>query len=666
MAKSLDQRFEPIVVEDADDIGSNDSTNTPFLEVSGMRAGRRDLLKGLLGTTTALGAAFATGAAAGVLRPSEAAAQGASTLTFTQPRHVILDSHQVAPGYDADLLIRWGDKVMPDAPAFDPKNLTGAAQEKQFGYNCDYIGYLPLPHGSDSSEHGLLGINHEYTAPELMFADWLRTGADGKQKERGTTAEETKVEMAAHGHTVVEVRKENGRWAVVDGSPYARRITMNTACRISGPAAGHARMRTGADPAGTTVYGVLNNCAGGKTPWGTILISEENFNGYFGGGDPASSPQAKHYERYGISAESRYWWHETVDRFDLGKEPNESNRFGWMTEYDPYDAASVPVKRTALGRFKHEGATSILNKDGRVVLYSGDDERFDYLYRFVTKGTYDPNDRAANRDLLDEGTLSVARFGDDGTLEWLPLVHGQGPLTAANGFESQAEVLIETRRAADLVGATPMDRPEDVEPNPVNGRVYVMCTNNSRRKAGQVDAVNPRPENRHGQIVELIPPGGAGREADHAAGTFRWDHVLLAGNPASEKDKAAYHPATDVWLSSPDNCAFDPQGRLWISTDQGEAQAKNGIPDGMYACDLEGPGRALVKFFFGCPAGAEMCGPEFTPDGKTLFLAVQHPAEGEGSTLENPLTRWPDFEPGMPPRPSVVVVTKQDGGPVGS
>jgi secreted PhoX family phosphatase len=251
-------------------------------------------------------------------------------------------------------------------------------------------------------------------------------------------------------------------------------------------------------------------------------------------------------------------------------------------------------------------------------------------------------------------------------MEWLPLIHGLGPLTAANGFDSQAEALIETRRAADMVGATPMDRPEDVEPNPVNGRVYVMLTNNSRRKADQVDAVNPRAENLHGQILELIPPVGTGADADHTADRYQWAHVLLAGNPDKAGEKAAYHPGTQVWLSSPDNCAFDPQGRLWISTDQGEAQMKNNIPDGMYACDLAGPGRALVKFFFGVPIGAEMCGPEFTPDGRTLFLAVQHPSEVEGATFEKPATRWPDFAEGMPPRPSVVVVTKQDGGFIGS
>ena len=283
----------------------------------------------------------------------------------------------------------------------------------------------------------------------------------------------------------------------------------------------------------------------------------------------------------------------------MAKEPNEPHRFGWMVEYDPYDPASVPVKRTALGRLKHEGATTIVNKDGRLVVYTGDDERFDYLYKYVSNGTYDPSAGTANGALFDDGTLYVAKFDDD-KCTWLPLVQGEGPLTAENGFPSQAEVLIFTRKAADLVGATPMDRPEDVEPNPVNGRVYVALTNNSRRKAEQVDGPNPRAENAHGQIVELVPPG-EGADADHAATEFGWNMLLLAGDPAKEGSGAMYGEGSEAWFSSPDNVAIDPAGRLWISTDQGDAQAKNNIPDGMYCCDVEGAGRAVVKFFFAVP-----------------------------------------------------------------
>ena len=698
--RRLDQEYAPITVTDGDDIGSNRSNNQPLLELHRARMSRRTALKGFA-------VAAAAGAFGGTLASRVALAAGApSTLGFTPLDQVIMDDHQLAPGYTAKVLLRFGDKVLSDAPDWSPTSQSADAQAGQFGYNNDYLAYFPLPRGSDSSEHGLLHVNHEYTNPELMFPGWtkleageaarqaaawaarqaaLEAGQDdaaveqaaqaaaeeadiadaiSKASRAAQTPEQTQVEMMAHGGSVIEVRKENGSWTVIPDSQYARRITADTEMAIAGPAAGHDRMRTGYDPTGTKVLGTLNNCAGGKTPWGTVLMAEENFHGYFGGELPADSPERANYDRYGV-ASGRYPWWRSVDRFDVSKEPNEANRFGWMVEYDPYDPNSTPTKRTALGRAKHEGATSWLNKDGRLVLYTGDDERFEYLYKYVSNGTFDPNAGAENGALLDDGTLYVARFDED-QVSWLPLVHGEGPLTAENGFESQADVLIETRRAADLLGATPMDRPEDVEPNPANGRVYVMLTNNSRRKEEQIDAVNPRAENLHGQVVELIPPGGEGQDADHTADRFGWEMFLLAGDPKKEGSGARYHPETQAWISSPDNCAFDVEGRLWISTDQGSGQRKNNIPDGMYACDVAGDGRAYLKFFYATPRDAEMCGPEFTPDGRTLFVAPQHPGEGDGSTFENPSTRWPDFADGVPPRPSLVAITKDDGGPIGS
>jgi uncharacterized protein len=700
---TIDQIYEPVAVKDGDDIGSNRSSNRPLIELARTRMSRRTALKGFV--TTA-----AVGAFGGTLTSRFALAQdpGPSSLGFQSLEQVITENHAVAPGYSANLLIRWGDKVLPGAPDFDPANQAAEAQAKQFGYNCDYLAYFPLPRGSDNSEHGLLHVNHEYTSQELMFPGWtkveaaeaarqaaawgarqaaLEAGQDEAAVEQAAAAaaeeadtasaiskaslavqtpEQSRIEMMAHNGSIIEVRKENGSWTVVPDSQYARRITLDTEMTVSGPAAGHDRLKTNADSSGTKVFGTINNCAGGKTPWGTVLMAEENFHGYFGGELAADSAESENHKRYGVPSTSYAWW-RSQDRFDLGKEPNEPNRYGWMVEYDPYDPNSLPVKRTALGRAKHEGATSVVNKDGRVVLYSGDDERFEYLYRFVTSGTFDPDNPEANRDLLDDGTLSVARF-DESKVTWLPLVFGEGPLTAENGFNSQADVVIEARRAADLLGATPLDRPEDVEPNPVNGRVYVMLTNNTRRKDEEVDAVNPRANNAHGQVAELIPPGGAGPDADHTADQFDWDFLLIAGDPKVVGSGAQYHPDTEAWISSPDNVAFDNQGRIWISTDQGGAQAKNNIPDGMYACDYEGDGRAYLKFFFACPIGAEMCGPEFTPDGRTLFVAVQHPAEADGyvSTFENPTTRWPDFADGMPPRPSIVAITKDDGGLIGS
>ena len=605
------------------------------------------------------GAATAVGLLPGM---AGAADKDPSSLSFAQPRHVILDDHAVAVGHKAQVLIRWGDKVLDDAPAFAPGQQSAAAQERQFGYNNDFVAFLPLPVGSTVSDHGLLCVNHEYTNAELMFS-----GMTMKNKLERLTREQADIEIAAHGHSVVEVRRSGGAWTVVERSPFARRISaLSTEMAVSGPASGHPRLRTKADPSGTKVTGTLNNCAGGVTPWGTVLIAEENFDGYFSG-DPATGPEAANHARIGIKGKSRYGWAKFHDRFDLGKEPNEPNRFGWVVEYDPYDPTSVPTKRTALGRFKHEAATCVALPDGRVVVYSGDDQMFEYMYRFVTAGKIDRKNRLANIGLLDEGTLSVARFDLDGTMTWLPLVFGRGPLVPANGFHSQADVVIEARRAADLLGATPMDRPEDVETNPANGRVYAMLTNNKNRKPDQAKGPNPRADNRHGHVLELIPPGsGKGRLGRHDAATFRWQVMFLAGE---RKDGATYHAANErfgSWLSSPDNCTFDNRGRLWISTDQGSNQAKTGIPDGMYVCDTDGPGRSLVKFFYGVPRDAEMCGPAFTPDNTTLFAAVQHPGESKESTFDQPSTRWPDFDPAMPPRPAIVAITRDDGQPVGT
>jgi secreted PhoX family phosphatase len=340
---------------------------------------------------------------------------------------------------------------------------------------------------------------------------------------------------------------------------------------------------------------------------------------------------------------------------------------------DPFDAAATPVKHTALGRFRHEGAEVIVNKDGRVVLYSGDDSPFEYIYRFVSRNIFRAGDKAHNMRLLSEGTLSVARFEADGQVRWLPLVFGQGPLTPANGFASQADVLIDARIAADLLGATPMDRPEDVQPHPASGKVYAMLTNNARRRPEQVNGPNPRPQNEFGHIIEMTAPGG-----DHAADSFAWDLLIKCGDPRVTEVGALWNPATsaDGWFASPDNLAFDAKGRLWVATDQGAAWArKTGKADGLYAVDTEGEDRALSRLFFRAPVGAEVCGPCFTDDGETLFVAVQHPAAdgvkdwrpfGRESTFEDPATRWPDFKPGMPPRPSVLAIRKKGGGPIAS
>ncbi|QQS14829.1 MAG: PhoX family phosphatase [Rhodospirillales bacterium] len=637
-----------------DDIGRNPTTGPRFGDIVARRLSRRG----------ALGAIAAAAVAPVTLRPS--LAKAVSSLGFAELSAKPSPTHAVAKGYRADILIRWGDPVEAGAPAFDPRALTAAGQSKQWGYNNDFLAFMPLPPGSTASDHGLLVANHEYTNTAFMWS-----GIKSDTVMAAMTRERVEVELAAHGLSVVEVKRADGRWSVVAGGRHNRRLPMTAPFRVAGPAAGHPRLRTSADPAGTRVLGTLNNCAGGKTPWGTTLHGEENFHAYFSGAAPADSEAAAR-KRYGVGTSARgyRWWGARVDRFDLAKEPNEPNRFGWVVELDPYDPASTPVIRTALGRCKHEGATTVVNRDGRVVVYSGDDERNEYIYKFVTAGRFDPADRAANMDLLDAGTLHAARFDADGTMRWLRLVHGEGPLTAANGFASQADVLIEARRAADLLGATRMDRPEDVETNPTTGIVYAALTNNAERKDDQKDPANPRADNVGGHIVAMIPPGAPGKDVDHAADTFRWEIPILAGDPSKPGTGARYHADTtaDGWFACPDNVAFDPKGRLWISTDTGSNWVKFGIPDGLWACDVAGDAAYLTKRFFACPLGAEMCGPEFTPDGRTLFLAVQHPGTDglPGSSFDTPATRWPDFKDDTPPRPSVVVVTREDGGEIGT
>ncbi|WP_194744428.1 PhoX family protein [Thermaurantiacus tibetensis] len=607
-------------------------------------------------------------AAAGFLAtaPGVAAGSAVPPFRFDEIAHGVDATHHVAPGHVARVLLRWGDPILPGAPAFAPGAQTPEAQMGQFGMNCDFIGVLPLA-DRGGRERMLLCVNHEYTIPTLMFPDLF--DAAGRFDPARYTARHAALEQAATGCSVVEVERGPDGWRH-RVSPRNRAVrAWNSAIAISGPAAGDERLRTAADPSGTRVIGTFGNCAGGMTPWGTYLTAEENFQFYFTGTLPEGHPEAGAFRRYGLGGRGdRYPWGRFDARFDMGREPNEANRFGWVVEVDPLDPRAMPVKRTALGRFSHEGAETHVNGDGRLVIYMGDDARNEYLYRYVSKGRVS-RDRRANRRLLDEGVLSVAVFDESG-LDWRPLVFGEGPLTPANGFRSQADVLIEARRAADLVGATPMDRPEDVEAHPTNGRVYVMLTNNRDRTAP--NPANPRLANAYGQILELVAPGG-----DHAADRFGWEMLVLCGPPADPAAGARWGAGTSAngWFASPDNCAFDPMGRLWVASDQGNAWPLTGTADGLWALGTEGPERGVGRMFFRVPVGAELCGPRFARGGRTLFLSVQHPgADGtkewapfaRESTFHDPATRWPDFQPDMPPRPSVVVVERADGGVIGA
>ena len=637
---------------DSDDVGVNPSREPTLADLIEARMSRRTALKGLV----AAGAYGLFGCAT-----TESRVGGDAPLTFAESGRFLDETHHVAPGYEVQVLMRWGDPIRKSAPQFRPGAQTADDQEQQFGFDNDFIAFMPLPRGSRSSTRGLLCVNHENHRAQLCFP-----GMTSQNFAQKLTREQCEVQMAAQGHSVIEIVRADRGWTLVADSPYNRSLNArSTVMRAAGPAAGHARLRTGADPSGARIIGTFNNCAGGVTPWGTVLTGEENIQNYFLG-NAAAGPEAPARKRYGIGGRGRYdVWGRYFERFNLDREPHEPNRFGWIVEIDPYDPKSIPVKRTTLGRCAHEGATTAVSHDGRVAVYTGDDARMEYVYKFVTRDRFDAARPEAHRDLLDNGTLYVARFEASGTMRWLPLVHGEGPLTAANGFNSQADVVIETRRAADLVGATPMDRPEDVETNPVTGRVYVVLTYNERRTPGQVNAANPRAANKWGHIIEIVPPIVNGRP-DHTATECGWEFFLMGGDPANPEHGARYHGAvtSSGWLVAPDNVAFDPKGRVWISTDGQDDWA--GFADSVYAAETTGERRGITRNFFSAPRGAEICGPEFTPDGKTLFLAIQHPADEKGSTFDQPSTRWPDFKDGVPPRPSVVAITKADGGEIGS
>lgn len=561
-------------------------------------------------------------------------------LDFRDLPSVVTPNDAVAKGYAANILIRWGDPVLSDAPVFAPDAKTPQAQERQFGSNNDFIGFFPLPWNSNNSVHGLLAVNHEYASTKVFYA--------GKTPET-ITETDVRAEMASLGLSIIEVRKSGGDWRVVEGSRFARRITPMTPMRLSGPAAGHSRLRTSDDPSGLNVLGTISNCAGGKTPWGTVITAEENFQNMFRGAPSNDHPEAAQLSAYGIKGDGKSPWGKYETRFDASVEPHEANRFGYMVEFDPYDPASVPVKRTHLGRFRHEAASIVIAPNGRLVAYLGEDRMNGGIFRFVSKNPYRRTmSKAEAGALLDEGELSVARFSER-RLTWIPLTPGNGALAR---YETLGDLLIETQIAAELAGGTPMDRPEDIEVNPVNGLIYVNLTRGDSRTVA--DAANPRARNKDGHILELIPPSG-----DHTAAEFKWNVLLLCGGDGTG---ARYGQGTRTVMSGPDNIAFDPKGRLWVATDNDRWNDPSmPIPNGLFACEVDGSRRAQVKFFYNVPSGAELCGPEFTPDGRTLFVAVQHPDWSKAPEKGN----WPDWKPGLPPRASVVAITRNDGGPIG-
>jgi uncharacterized protein len=671
-------------------VPTNPSPVDPFREVLERRYSRRKVLSGgvqaafagfvaasgavALSRSGGLASSLFAGEPGGSGAASSAAARSGVRLGFEPVPVYQGDELLVARGYTARPFLPAGTPICPPYPPYlEGGRNSGADQESQVGHHHDGMHFFPLGDGEDENAHGLLCLNHEY------IDVWkLHPNGPTVVDETRTVPDEVRKEVAAHGVSVVEIRRgPDGEWEVVRG-PYNRRITAETPMEIRGPVRGSDLVKTLHSQDGTRARGTLNNCAHGVTPWNTYLTCEENWAFYFA--NRGDNP--REHARYGIRRTAgRYGWATIQDidayaRFDAsekGASPiedyrNEPNTMGWIVEIDPFDPESTPQKRTALGRFAHEGCVAGPAVDGRpLTLYMGDDAMDEYIYKFVTARLYEA--ATATGELLDEGTLYAARFNEDGTGEWLALDYADPAFQTAcqeKGvtFADQADVLVNTRLAADTVGATPMDRPEWGAVHPITGEVFFTCTNNAQRgETVPVDAANPRAGNPFGHIVRWREDGDR-----HEANGFRWDLWALAGPPEDSEVRAAEgNPPLDEtnMFASPDGLWIDPAGTMWIEMDMGEdQQAAEFERFGNNALLAADPMTGEIRrFLVGC-RGQEVTGCIATPDNRTLFINLQHP--GEGSESKPVLTsHWPDGGNARP-RSAVVVITKDDGGVVGS
>ncbi len=676
---------EAMGYEHGDERPCNTSANPNFYEVMDGRVKRRSFLIGGLATisTGLFGASLASKKAL-----ADSTAKGA--LLGFQAVPISFDDTVVVPeGYSFQILGATGDAITGDMPAYRPGANTGAEQGMQIGQCHDGIHFFPI---DGSSEDGIICVNHEYIEPRFLHAEKanykgkvfsksdVHYAADGKRDD-----DEVLMEMNAHGVSVYRTAKgADGQWSIVS-DPHNRRITLLTPMAIGGPVRGSAHVRTKYSPDGTMTRGTVNNCAHGVTPWNTYLTAEENWAGYFSNTDQIDQKPdlPREHARYGVSSNpqgGRYGWHlaasgaDEFARFNASSTGasatedyrNEPNTFGWMVEIDPFDPESTPVKRTHLGRFAHEGVVFAPVVEGApVVCYSGDDARFEYIYKFVSDGVWVPGE--TDGSILDSGTLYAAKFNDDGTGEWLALAPGRNGLTPANGFADLADLLVNTRLAADFAGATKMDRPEWGTIDPSNGDVYFALTNNSRRTQAQVDAVNPRAENNFGHIVRWNY-----ENSDHTRASFTWDLFVIAGGPTTSAVAGGGALSEDSMFACPDGLWCDDNGRLWIQTDMGDAGPDDDgplKPFGMNMLLASDPATGEIRRFMTGPWGQECTGVVSTPDGKTMFVNFQHPgahATPEQFAAGDMGSVWPDGDAAIPPRSATVVVTREDGGVIGA
>lgn len=608
-------------------------------EQDNVRAERETDFANIVSRRTFLGGGIVLGASAFLLgttaltpRKAQATMMNSGKV-FTAVAANSLDDITVPDGFSWHVVARWGDPLFSNVPEFDHATRgTASSQALACGDNNDGMDLFEVDGAS------IMVFNNEYVNRSVMFG----------YNESGLpeSVEDVNKGKMAHGLTIMEIAQKNGKWGIVKDSRYNRRVTPDTPVDVVGPARGSDLIKTADDADGTTILGTYNNCGNGRTPWGTYLACEENFNGYFSNSMGEDAPLTDEQRRYGVKNKDwGYGWAKADDRFDLSKTPNEPNRHGWVTEVNP--ATGEAKKLTALGRFKHENAEVVIAKDNHVVVYMGDDERGDYLYRFVSDGTY--VEGGDNSKLLHEGELFVAKFNEDGTGKWRNL------RDAGMGRE---ETLVFARIAADRIGATTMDRPEWVAANPFKAEAYVCLTNNKNRgKEGMkqpVNAVNPRASNQYGQIARWEPTDG-----NHSSADFKWDLFVMAGNPDVHTglNAGSDNIHKDNMFNSPDGLKFDMFGNLWIQTD-GQYSNKDGFAGmGNNQMLLGNTTSGEINRFLVGPNECEVTGLTWSADHKTMFVGIQHPGEKGNS-------HFPDG-PGTVPRSAIIAVTQNDGGLIG-
>ena len=609
---------------DSEDIGSNNSNNRTFDDVLTSFVSRRSVLAGGLATAAFVFAGASSAKAASAVEPTRRTASGVVArkrppIEFTSIPLQNSPMPTIAPEYQYKVLLPWRTRL--DGKGEFAYGLSSDQQALSAGLGHDGMHYF----GDDRK--GMLAVNYEYGTTQHALG-----------KAVPTSLEEVRISQHLHGVGVFYIESGPQGWSTKKDKRN-RRIHVNTLVEFSGPAASSDLLK---NSAGNEPQGTLNNCANGYTPWGTYLTCEENFNGYFGSTDPAWKASAEE-ARYGVTSNGfGYEWHKFDARFDRSQPgyQNEINRFGWVVEIDPENPKAKPVKRTALGRVKHEGAEVVVGKGNRVVVYMGDDERFDYIYKFVSARDYKKM-IAAGKSPLDEGTLYAARFNDDGTGNWLEL----SPRNPALSSWTIDKILVHTRLAADLAGATKMDRPEWISTG-ADGWQYGTLTNNSNRgRTGQpgVNAANPIPQNTDGHIIRWKDSDG------NLGGTFQWNLFLISRETFDEGGQM---------FGSPDGIWADPDGRIFILTDGAQPGRNN---DQMLVADSK---TKEVKRIFTGVAGCEVTGVAVTPNRKTMFVNLQHPGDGDPKVTNFPAAF--SGAAGPVPRDCTIVITRKDGGIIGS